>query len=222
MTVHRFLIAVLVLAAFACPAFATFATYSDQTTFNNATTALYFPNTTTPVPITFTGALINGGAEYDDATTLAKFFAFRANGVTVDQFTKSGTSLQTTAGLGDVVKITLPANTYAFAVNFTIQAASANFCMEPTDTFSATSNCDYIAFVSSPASTFFGIVSTSPMPTFWVGPTGTSSATLLLNSFEVGTQASVSETPEVATLLTIGGGLILLRLLQKRRPRLAI
>ena len=191
MTVLRNLIAVLVLPAFACPTFASFTTYTDSTSFNNATTTLFFPNA--HAPITFTGALINSGAEYDDATTLANFFAFRSDGTTADLFTKSGTSLQTTNGLGDTAKITLPADTYAFAINFTTQSGNGNFCMEPTATFDKSTNCNYTAFASSPTSTFFGIVSTTPMQTFWIGPSGFS-PTLVLNSFEVGTQAA-AETP---------------------------
>jgi hypothetical protein len=222
MIVLRILVAVLVLAVFACPAFASsFTSYTDQTAFNIATAGLYFPNSGTPVPITFTGALINSGAEYDDSTTLASFFAFRSDATTVDQFTKVGTSLQTTAGLGDTVKITLPANTYAFAVNFTVPSSFGTFCMEPTDTFNTTTNCTYTATAFSPNSTFFGIVSTTPFQTFWVGPSSGVAPTLILNSFEVGTQAAVADTPEVATLLAIGSGLILLYLLHRRRPRLA-
>jgi len=221
MTSHRFLIPVLVLAAVAWPAVAATTLYTDPTAFNNATTALYFPNSGIPNPISFTGSLVGGGAEYDDATTQAKFFAFRSDATTPDLFTLSGSALHTTIGLGDLVKITLPNNTYAFAANITVGSSFGNFCVEPFSTFNTSTNCGNSVVVPSSSDVkFFGVVSNAPFQTFWIGPS-TSSPALVIDNFEVGVQAAQADAPEAATLLLIGSGLIGLRLLRRRQTRMA-
>jgi hypothetical protein len=185
--------------------------YTDSnaaTEFANATTGLFFPD---PLTSFTASGLMPGNLEYADQNTATDFFGFQSNGTTPDTLSVNGTKLQTVIGTGDVIGIVMPANTYAFAANISVLSGAAVYCIEPESTFNHSTNCDAtVGLSTSPA--FIGVYSnTTPLTTIWIGPFS-SSTTLQIDNFEIG-----EGTPEVATLLMIGSGLIFFRFLRRFR-----
>ena len=218
MVSNKFLISALVLMAAVIPASASTVTYCngfgcDQlaAAFSGATGSLNFGSGF----LTFSPGNLTGSAlEYDDPTGTS-FFGF-LNTSTTDIMSVTGGSLQLGTN-GDLVEITLPANVYAFAANIHVNAGTGNYCLEPSSTFNTSSNCNATISLST-TSAFFGVVSTSPIPTIWIGPSGPASK-LVVDSFEEGTQAAA--TPDPATLVLIGSGLISLGWLRRRQKAIS-
>lgn len=223
MTYPRLLTSVLALAAAVVPASAstvycsTFCGGNNQTAFINATTSLFFPN----APITFSsGGLVPPDLDqYIDSPSNVNFFDFRNGSLdNVFGFTSVGTALRVIAG--DLIKITLPANVLAFAVDFVQSSATATFCIEAQSTFDSNA-CQPDSFFPGTSAQFLGLVSTTPISNVWIGPI-TQAGSTQLNDFELGIgqiQPPPPATPEVATFLMIGSGLISLGVLRRKaRP----
>jgi hypothetical protein len=207
MTFKRLLTSILALAVFALPASASTTIYTDATAFANATASLFFPD---PLTSFTASGLMPGNLEYADQNTATDFFGFQSNGTTPDTLSVNGTKLQTVTAVGDVIGIVMPANTYAFAGYISVLTGFGIECIEPTSTFNTSSNCNTtINAFTSPV--FIGVFSTTPLTTLWIGPQ-TGSSTLQIDNFEIG-----EETPEVATFLMIGSGLIFVRFLRRFR-----
>ncbi|MGD1096283.1 MAG: hypothetical protein ABSB35_30360 [Bryobacteraceae bacterium] len=222
MTFPRLSISVLVLAAACVPASATTVIYCNISSdcpagnlvaFDNATTSLFFPN----APILFTSAGFNSDqTNYIDPVSGTDFLDYGSNGSTIDGFTNfTGTGpLQTFVG-GDVIEVTLPANVYAFETN--IQVASAGgVCIETSSAYTHSCSGDNVFLSSNTDAEPVGVVSTVPITTMWfAAPSGSK---LQLDNFEIGEPMSdPADTPEVATMIMIGTGLISLGVMRRRK-----
>ncbi len=171
---------------------------------------------------TFSGALTTDGFvtgdEYLDPTTQIEFLAFNGSGSAAQSFNLSGGTLSVTNG--NTIEIVLPAGVdFGFAFNVTTPSSPfLNLCEDIT-----VAGCSGNAVVVPPASGFIGAISDIPtvtaLTTIWLHP-ASGSPTITLQSFEVATLAS-SATPDGPTMLLIGGGLIVLHLLRRRRANVA-
>src|ERR1700676_3541424 len=127
----------------------------------------------------------------------------------------SGSSLlQGGDGPNTGIEIQLPANTSAFAMQITTPANSGftTAMVELGDHIVTNSN--YTINIPSAGSVqFFGIISSTPLPTLFVGPLGTGSK-LQISDFEIG---QATPTPEISTIALIGSGLVLVGLMRRRR-----
>jgi hypothetical protein len=181
--------------------------------------------------IDFTGTLTQFGSiandEYIDAITDVEFIAFNSTGTTNKAFTVSGGNLNLPTGLGYSIEVILPADTYGIGINFTTAFSNGDTqCLDPTT--SAFSSCaSGGTFIANGGSGFVSALNDNPTPapftTIWLNAQNAGSgASPNLESFEIVTQA---ETPEAATGLTLGAGLVLISLLHRRvrllrsRPR---
>jgi hypothetical protein len=199
---ERILISVLALATVAKPAWATSTTVyctascgaNDQTAFNNATAGVFFQG------ITFTVANMTASTTYSDP-----------NGVTLTDYNNNNTLSVTGGNLVDTgswgFAAALPSVVYDFWFVITAPAFStlnAGFTA-PDGAYSNSFT------IGSSGIFFFGVTSTAPITNlvFHNGATQTDA----LTGFDF---ASQTQTPEAATLLLIGTGLILLRFFKKR------
>jgi len=224
MTFHRLLTSVLALAAAVVPVSAS-TVYcvsacgtNDPTAFTNATTGLLFPNA--PISFAFGGLVLPDQTDYIDSSSTVNFFDYK-NGTTLDSsvgFSVPATALK--ASGGDLIQVALPAGVLAFGFDFSQSNSNASFCVEAQSNFDPNA-CAPSSFFPGTGTQFIGLVSSTPISTIWIGPiTGT--GTTQLNDFEIGEQGQVlppADTPEIATFLMIGIGLISLRFLpRKLRP----
>jgi hypothetical protein len=231
---QRFLISVLLLAAFAIPASASTIIYcnsgcgtNNETAFNNAiaSQSLFFPNGlenfSTDATGTDTGGLLNANG----ITGLNFFGYFNTGGGSASQVgvVVSGNNLEQNpvdVGTDTALEVQPPGGIYAFGANVTVVSSSGNPCVEPgvtTSTFN-NSNCDaQFPITSSSDTEFFGVISNAPLSNVFIGyPAIGNDGQLEIQSFELGEQ-----TPEAATLLLIGTGLTFLGVLRRRRDRRA-
>lgn len=171
---------------------------------------------------TFTGSLSGSSPfTYTDPLSTALFEGFNLTGGDVNgaanNLAISGTALQETGGIIEITN--LPANTFAFAADFTLaQAASLNgYCIEINhSSFNQNSNCDdEFAMTNSTDVVFVGVVSTTAITNIWIGPSNNTAENLQINDFDVPGDV----TPESRTLFLLGAGLILIGAIHRRRMR---
>ena len=220
MFVNRVLISVLALAAVAIPASATTTTVycsngcgaNNEAAFNSATASLFFgsglENFTAPNG-TYSSGLVDA-----DSTTGLDFFGYSfttQNGVTVT----GGVLGQTASGQNTTLQAQLPAGiVYAFAGTISATTASSP-CFETAGIVSS-GNCNNTVVITGPSDIeFFGVLSTTPLASVYLGTFNGNPGSLRIDTFELGEQAD-APTPEVATLLMIGSGLIMMRFLKRR------
>jgi len=227
MTTRDVLMSIVTLAGLAAPAHATI-TYvacnsgcgasnsNSGVTFSSfGTTAAGFGDTMSS-PITFvSGGLSGSPVIYLDAGTGTAFAGY-SNATTQNSLQVLGTSLaQTINGPNSGIQITLPENTYAFAMFFSVVSGFGSPVVELGDRNLSASNYQ-LTVPNSSTSVFFGIVSDTPLSSLFIGSTGGSDGAVKIQSFEVGGPAP---TPEVSTFLLIGSGLVLMRFLRRRQQR---
>jgi hypothetical protein len=210
MDFRRFGIATMGIVMLAGSARATISYQASQASFNTkaGTDGLVVSSLGT-----FTGALTTDGIaandEYVDATTQIEFQAFNADGSNPQPFTLTGGTLSVTPD--HTIKITFPVGVdFGFAFNFTTTSTFETLCEDVT-----LAGCSGSTLVFQNASGFLGATNDIPTPAaltvLWVHQ-GNSVNTL--QSFDVATQTA---TPDGPPMLLIGGGLIVLHLLHRRR-----
>jgi|GEM_PF-6401773 hypothetical protein len=213
------------LTGIVVPAHASFSFYNGTTgnaQYNNAVTLAGWTNSSLE---TFGGSSgsLNGSSEYDDTATLVKFFAFLSNGTTTDTFTVSGTTLRQHTG-GDVLKITLPANVFAFEFTTTFTGTTiADLCIEPgVSSFTSTCAANQEVVFGPAPNEFIGITSDTAFNTIFIGPSinGNGQAALQLINFSDATGLGAS-TPEPGSMALLGFGLLSAGLLRRRLRALA-
>jgi len=197
---ERILISVLALATVATPAWATSTTvYTDQTAFNNATSSVFFQG------ITFTGANLDPTTGYSDPSGVA----FTDSGGTNSDLTISGGGLADSNRYQGFAAV-LPSVVYDFWFTITATANSPILV-----TFNTPDVTGYRTSFNVPGTGigtfFFGITSTAPITGLSIINQSGGATTLTAFDF-----AEPSQTPEAATLLLIGTGLILMRFFKKR------
>ncbi len=161
-------------------------------------------------PETFAGGNLVSGVYSDPTGTVLTAY----NGAIIDTLmTVSGTSLlQSLGGGGSGIEINLPANTYAFAMSITTLAGFGSPLVEIGDHI--LNNSNYGIIIPSGGSVqFFSIISNTPLTQLFVGQP-TSGGRLLINDFELG---EATPTPEPTSAALIGGGLVLVGVLRRRR-----
>ena len=226
------LISIVTLAGLATPAHATL-TYCNSgcsnsnsgVTFSSFGTAAAGLGDTMSSPITFVSGGLDGSGVYTDAGTGTVFTGF--NVTTAEALILSGSSLAQTGSSGNggnttngrSIQISLPANTYAFAM---FVSSSANFAGPYVELVGSPSNFNHtngnytLSISSSSDSQFFGIISDTAISSIFLGDLDAFQSPIRIQSFEEGGPAS---TPEVSTFLSIGSGLILMRFLRRRQQR---
>ena len=161
-------------------------------------------------PATFAGGNLVSGIYSDPTGTVLTGY----NGASIDTLTSvSGTSLvQSVGGGGSGIEISLPANTYAFAMSITTVAGFGSPVVEIGDHI--LNNANYGIIIPSGGSVqFFAIISSTPLTQLFVGQS-TSGGRLQINDFELG---GATSTPEPTSATLIGGGLVLVGVLRRRR-----
>ena len=217
--ISRVFLFALALAILALPAVATI-TYTSCTSGCSSSSGTYAVWQSAPgsagltfsmSPATFAAGNLVSGVYTDGSGTIITGY----NGASIDTLTSvSGTSLlEGVNGTGTGFEIQLPANTYAFAMSITTLSGFGSPGVELGDHIA--SNANYGIIIPSGGSVqFFAITSDTPLPMLFVGPSGGSGGRLQINDFEIG---QASETPEGSSATLIGGGLVLLGLLRRRR-----
>ncbi len=163
-------------------------------------------------PITFSGAGLNSGIYTDGTGTVFTGYS-NSSTTTTDSLTLNGATLaQTTNGHYSGIEITLPSNTYAFAMVLSTVSSFGDQAVELNDLL--LNNANFTVAVASGGTQFFGFLSDTPITSLFVGNTDNLSGKLQINSFELGAPAP---TPEVSSLVSIGTGLILCGYLGRRR-----
>lgn len=199
----RILISVLAIATVTAPAWATSTTVyctsscgaDDQTAFNNATQSVFFQN------ISFTGSNLSSSTGYTDPS-----------GVIVTDYVSNNSDLSVSGGnLVDSSSwgfaASLPNVVYDFWFSVTAPAFSTLMV-----SFTAPDGSYSNSFtVGSSGVFFFGVASTAPITNLTFHNANTHTDTLTAFDF-----AEPAQTPEAATLLLIGSGLIAMRWLKKR------
>src|SRR5579863_571909 len=226
MTTRGVLMSIVALAGLAVPAHATIAfVYCNDTTHCTSNSGMTFSSFGTTAgglgdtmssAITFvSGGLSGTPAIYVDAGTGTSFAGY-SNATTQNSLQIIGTSLaQTINGSNSGIQVTLPANTYAFAMFVSTVSGFGSPYVELGDRIVSNSNYNLV-IPSSSTSVFFGIVSNTPLSSLFIGNLGGSDGAVEIQSFETGGPAA---TPEVSTFLLIGTGLVLMRFLRRRQQR---
>jgi|HubBroStandDraft_1064217.scaffolds.fasta_scaffold219639_1 hypothetical protein len=157
--------------------------------------------------------------EYIDPTTGIEFLAFNGSGTSNVAFASvTGGVLNTAANQGDSIEVIFPTGVdFGFGFTFATTFSSGdNLCVGTT-----LGNCSDNPFASQSGSAFVGALNDNPTPTslsaIWLFPLNGASPNTDIQSFEVATQTTQSATPEVPTLILIGAGLVVFRLLRRRR-----
>jgi hypothetical protein len=161
-------------------------------------------------PATFAGGNLVSGIYSDPTGTVLTGY----NGASIDTLmTVPGTSLvQSLGGGGSGIEINLPANTYAFAMSITTVSGFGSPVVEIGDHI--LNNANYGIIIPSGGSVqFFAIISDTPLTQLFVGQP-TSGGRLQINDFELG---EATPTPEPGSAALIGGGLVLVGILRRRR-----
>jgi hypothetical protein len=161
-------------------------------------------------PETFAGGNLVSGVYSDPTGTVLTGY----NGASIDTLTTvSGTSLlQSLGGGGSGIEINLPANTYAFAMSITTLSGFGSPVVEIGDHI--LNNANYGIIIPNGGSVqFFSIISDTPLTQLFIGQS-TSGGRLQINDFELG---EATPTPEPANAALIGGGLVLVGVLRRRR-----
>lgn len=215
----RLTIFLTALAALSVPASATIqfsycssgcnSTGGDYSAWDTATgsSGLVFSDS----PISFTAGGLSGGI-YSDGTGVMFTGYSNSSTATTDSLTLNGTALaQTINGQYSGIEITLPSNTYAFAMILSTVSGYGDQAVELNDLNLNSAN--FTVAVPSGGSTFFGFLSDTPITSIFVGNTDNISGNLQINSFELGAPAP---TPEISSLAFIGTGLLAIGLLRRR------
>jgi hypothetical protein len=229
MTTRDVLISIVALAGLAAPAHATITYSSCNSGCSNSNTSVTFSSFGTTAagfgdtmssPITFvSGGLSGAPAIYVDGGTSTTFAGY-SNATTQNDLTVTGTALaQTINGANSGIQVTLPANTYAFAMFLSTVSGFGSPYVELNDRIVSHSNYS-LTVPNSSTSVFFGIVSDTPITSLFLGNLGNIDGKVEIQSFETGGPAPTdTSTPEVSTFLLIGSGLVLMRFLRRRQQR---
>jgi hypothetical protein len=216
MKISTVMISTLGFVTLIVPARATITFYSGPTGSAQYSSALTTASLTPSALETFTGALLTGNHEYDDSATGIDFLGFNNNSGNPGadaQFTIVSTALR--GGVTqEFIKLTFPANVFAFSLNLTVPAGFGTFCANVGASFDSTCPSNSLVITSSSDTEFLGVVSSTAFTGAWIA---FGSGTPQVVNFSDATGGAA--TPEGRTLVFVGSGLIFLGLL-KRRMRL--
>jgi hypothetical protein len=222
-TIPKLQILVLTLAALAAPASASIS-YTSCSSGCSSTSGTYTIWQTSPgsagltfsmSPTTFAAASLASGVYTDGTGTV--FTGYNGAGIDTLMSVSGSSLLQGGNGTGTGIEILLPANTYAFAMNFTMFGSSFSTYYEAVGDHNVNGTNYSTNVVGAGSSQFFAITSTTPLSELFIGP-NSSAGHLQINDFESG---QVTPTPEVSTITLIGSGLVLLGLVRRNRVQKA-
>jgi hypothetical protein len=211
MFTQKYLIAAVILSGCSIPAFAALTSYSTPSTFEAATSSDSFSN------IDFAQGSL-GTSTADLGVTFSTSGA-GLSGVTNISSWPAGTALVSTANTGgNTLTITLPSAVDAISLYIGLTTTDSNIQISVTDngggapdTFSASPT----VIITSPY--FLGLVTDSSFTTFTIQSFGPSDHAAI-DDMEIG--QAPPQTPEVATLLLVGTGLLAMGYIRRRVPRL--
>jgi hypothetical protein len=224
---RRLILLLLALAALAVPASATIqfsycsSGCSDNTgtgTYGAWKTATGSTGLTFSVsPLTFFAGGLDVNGVFTDTTGTVFTGYSNSSTTTTNSLTLNGTALaQTTNGKFSGIEITLPSNTYAFAMIISTVTGFGSPFVELNDLNLNAANFSLTVPNGGPAQ-FFGFLSDTPITSLFIGNLDNLSGKVQINSFELGELSSdTSAVPEGSSLGLMGGGLLLLGLLRRR------
>ena len=202
----RFLIPVLVLVGFGLPAGASIVTYCSGTNCGSENNSAFTTDLATndySLGSTIVFSAGNGtlsGADYTDSATGILFSDFLGQSLSF-----SGTALSTPAALSgsNYIQLTIPDTIAAISMSVTAQGG---VCLD-------------VYCPSGQTSGFVGFINPNPSAT-WNVEIGVvvDGNVLEINNFSAAPATQASPTPEVATFILIGSGLIAMRWM-RRLPR---
>jgi hypothetical protein len=200
----------LALVAACVPASASLVTFTTPASFSAATSDLTFQNIAIVGPFSGNSYVdIGTGVTFTDSTGLIVV-------ASPPWSSPAGAALETSAG-GATINIALPSTGRAFSLYMGQNNFSIDF------TVSLTNGTDsYIHTFDQTLLTipdFFGFRTDAPITSFTI-QADAGALKLDLNNAQLGTEAVEADTPEVATFLLIGSGLVCLRFLGRQQKRL--
>jgi hypothetical protein len=200
MLAQRLLIPVLALAAWPASA-SVIATYTNPTLFNNNTANLFAIDL---------GSLTSGPSGLSDSTSGVLFSDINGQ-ASLLSVTNCGSTCQllTSDSLFEQINIRIPSNIIALA--FYIVFPSSGQTVTVSGAGSPTPS-----FTSPPSSQFFGVQTDGTVTTLTIQGQNTHQQVIIDNIQAESTGTQVSNTPEAATFLLIGSGLVFMRLLRRR------
>jgi hypothetical protein len=213
----RLLVFLIVLACCAIPASATLTTYTDLPSFTAATTNQTFQNIAIPSG--------NDGTSYTDPTTGIEFSdSTGLIGVTAPGGWPSDSSLEANhcgSNSGCTLTITLPTAVTSVSLYAGLSGYNAFEVTVSNGVDAPFSSNQEQSSLSTPL--FYGFVSTTPFTTFTIA-TEDNVNNLFLDNIEAGTSGGGggggdAQTPEAATFLMIGSGLVMLHFGRRWLPR---
>lgn len=217
MSTQKFLIS-LALAVGASRLSGAVTSYPDRATMEAAVPLLTFANISFGGVITGDGTFSGG---LTDATTNVQFFGTcQCGGVAnITISTVAGWSaspaLQEVNGAHEMIHVVFPANIFAFGADLIFIAGSpAPYEIDFTDTTGHSITTSGVNTL--PGSTFFGVRSDQAIVSADIYNLNFNN-TVGFDNFEIGTQGP-AETPEIATFMMIGLGLLSLRYLKRWMP----
>lgn len=208
-TALRILVSLLVLACGSIPVSAALVTYTTLSSFDAATTGQTFDNITFPSG--------SDGTSYTDPTSQVVFSSENGlTGITAPSGWPADSALENVnSGATNVLTITLPSLVTSVSLYLGPQNFS-NFNIDISNTGGNTYDNGALEQSGNSTPVFFGVTSDTPFSSFTI-TTYNSVDHLVIDGVEVGT--SDAQTPEVATLLMIGSGLLMLRFGRRWLPR---
>jgi len=227
----RFGLILLGVAVVAIPASATI-TYSYCTSGCSATGGSYSAWQSQGSGLTFTSQIdfVTAGLNtttgvYTDGGTGTVFTSYNGSVVDAQATVNNGVFEQAVEGSSTGIQITLPANTYAFAMYVSTCSYWYNCSSFPYAQGGGTAALGTESSRTTPAYTvtipdggpsqMFAIVSSTPITSVFLA--SSSNEYIAISSFEIGQD---SPTPEASTFFTLGSGLIGLYFFRRpRRPR---
>lgn len=215
MLTRNFLMAAWLAAGCAIPASASLTTYSTPSSFNAATTNDTFSNISFGSGGLYTSSITDLGVVFSTSSANLPDLTAETN----PAGWPAGSALVSTSSTGgNTLTITLPSAVEAVSLYVGLTTTDTNVEISVTDSSGGSFSSSPSVTITSPY--YLGLVTDSSFTTFTIQSLG-SLDHLTIDDVQIG-QALIqddAQTPEVATLLLVGTGLLAIGYFRRRSPR---